>query len=97
MKTARILLSLVAVAVLFVATVAAQTVAIRGGTVYTLAGAPIEGGTIVIENGLISSRISSSKIVTVPFLTRALNGSFGNVTCMSIFMETLLGLMGWLR
>ena len=55
MKTARILLSLVAVAVLFVATVAAQTVAIRGGTVYTLAGAPIEGGTIVIENCLISA------------------------------------------
>jgi imidazolonepropionase-like amidohydrolase len=63
MKTARILLSLVAVAVLFVATVAAQTVAIRGGTVHTLAGAPIEGGTIVIENGLITAVGAN---VTVP-------------------------------
>lgn len=55
MKTARILLSVLAAAILCVATIKAQTVAIRGGTVHTLAGSPIQGGTVVVENGLISA------------------------------------------
>ena len=33
----------------------AQALVIRGGTVHTLAGAPIEGGTVVIEHGLITA------------------------------------------
>lgn len=55
MKTARIFLSVLAVAVLCLATLSAQAIAIRGGTVHTLDGTPIEGGTVVIENGLISA------------------------------------------
>ena len=55
MKTARILSSLVALVAFIVVAVSAQTIAIRGGTVHTLAGAPIEGGTVVVENGLISA------------------------------------------
>ncbi|HSU13324.1 amidohydrolase family protein [Longimicrobium sp.] len=34
---------------------AAQTVAIEGGTVYTAAGAPIRGGTVLIQDGRISA------------------------------------------
>jgi imidazolonepropionase-like amidohydrolase len=59
MKTARILTgSLVAVlasGVSLAAQTQAPTLAIRGGTVHTLAGAQIEGGTVLIENGLIAA------------------------------------------
>jgi len=44
-----------AIAVLCTATLSAQTIAIRGGTVHTLAGASVERGTVVIEDGLIST------------------------------------------
>ncbi len=63
MKFARILLSVFCVAALFVTTLSAQTIAIRGGTINTLTGSPIEGGTVVIENGLISAVGAS---MTVP-------------------------------
>jgi imidazolonepropionase-like amidohydrolase len=55
MKTVRVFSSVIAVAILCVATATAQAIAIRGGTVHTLAGPPIEGGTVVVENGLISA------------------------------------------
>ncbi len=55
MKTARIVTSLILAVSFGVTTLAAQTIAIRGGTVHTLAGPDIEGGTVVIENGLISA------------------------------------------
>jgi imidazolonepropionase-like amidohydrolase len=55
MKSVRIFLSVFCVSILCVATIAAQTLAIRGGTVNTLAGSPIAGGTVVIENGLITA------------------------------------------
>ena len=42
-------------ALLAPATAAAQTVAIEGGTVYTAAGAPIPGGTVLIQNGRIAA------------------------------------------
>ncbi|NJD18682.1 MAG: amidohydrolase family protein, partial [Gemmatimonadetes bacterium] len=32
----------------------AERIAIRGGLVYTMAGAPIEGGTVLVENGKIT-------------------------------------------
>ncbi len=41
----------------------APTIAIRGGTVHTLVGTPIENGAVVIENGLVTSVGAS---VTVP-------------------------------
>ncbi len=63
MKTGRIFLSVLCVTVICVATMAAQTIAIRGGTINTLAGSPIERGTVVIENGLISAVGAN---VTVP-------------------------------
>lgn len=53
MKAMRILSS-VLIAILCVATLSAQSIVIRGGTVHTLAGAPIPGGTVLIENGLVS-------------------------------------------
>ena len=34
---------------------AAQTIAIEGGTVYTASGAPIQNGTVVIQNGRITA------------------------------------------
>jgi imidazolonepropionase-like amidohydrolase len=55
MKTARILMSLILAFSFGVTALAAQVIAIRGGTVHTLAGPDIEGGTVVIENGLISA------------------------------------------
>jgi imidazolonepropionase-like amidohydrolase len=55
MKTARILMSLILAFSFGVTALAAQATAIRGGTVHTLAGPDIEGGTVVIEDGLISA------------------------------------------
>ncbi len=54
MKSIRILFGVVGVGLLMSAALTAQSIAIRGGTVHTLAGAPIERGTVVIEDGLIS-------------------------------------------
>jgi imidazolonepropionase-like amidohydrolase len=58
MKTARILTGLPIAAVIGLAPLAAQneapTIVIQGGTVHTLAGAPIEGGTVLIRNGLVA-------------------------------------------
>jgi imidazolonepropionase-like amidohydrolase len=63
MKTVRILLNVLGATCLCVATITAQTIAIRGGTINTLAGSPVEGGTVVVENGLISAVGAN---VTVP-------------------------------
>jgi imidazolonepropionase-like amidohydrolase len=55
MKSTRLL---AVVGVLAAAPLHAQTgsaIAIRGGTVHTLAGDPIEGGTVVIQNGRITA------------------------------------------
>ncbi|UCG86933.1 MAG: amidohydrolase family protein [Gemmatimonadota bacterium] len=55
MKTTRSVTILVLAVFFGVAGLAAQAIAIRGGTVHTLAGPAIEGGTVVIENGLITA------------------------------------------
>jgi len=59
MKAARILTGSLVAALISGVSLAAQTraptLAIRGGTVHTLAGAPIESGTVLIENGLIAA------------------------------------------
>ena len=51
MRRAILLAALVAAA----APAAAQTVAIEGGTVHTAAGPPIQGGTVLIQNGRITA------------------------------------------
>lgn len=55
MKLARITTTLVLAVWFCVTALSAQAIAVRGGTVHTLAGPDIEGGTVVIENGLISA------------------------------------------
>ena len=45
----------VLLALIIAATAKAQTVAITGGKVYTMTGAPIENGTVVIDNGRITA------------------------------------------
>lgn len=47
------ILSLAAAGLLAAAPAAAQTVAIEGGRVHTMTGAPIEGGTVLIRDGQI--------------------------------------------
>ncbi|MFL5542940.1 MAG: hypothetical protein ACJ8J0_28435, partial [Longimicrobiaceae bacterium] len=46
---------LAAALLLAAAPAAAQTIAITGGTVYPVSGAPIRGGTVLIQNGRISA------------------------------------------
>jgi len=55
MKSVRIVTALMMTACFGVGPLAAQSIAISGGTVHTLAGPDIEGGTVVIEGGLISA------------------------------------------
>jgi len=55
MKTARIISVMFLILFVSVTSLAAQVVAIQGGTVHTLAGPDIEGGTVVVENGLITA------------------------------------------
>ena len=50
------IIQIAAIAALLVARIAgAQTVAITGGKVYTMTGAPIENGTVIIQNGKIQA------------------------------------------
>jgi imidazolonepropionase-like amidohydrolase len=54
--TARALLAAASLPLLAAAPLAAQgVVAIEGGTVYTMTGAPIEGGTVLIRDGRIAA------------------------------------------
>jgi imidazolonepropionase-like amidohydrolase len=55
MKTARIITATVLALFISLTSLAAQVVAIRGGTVHTLAGPDIESGTVLVENGLITA------------------------------------------
>ena len=55
MKTARIITGIVLAIFISVTSLAAQVVAVQGGTVHTLAGPDIEGGTVLVENGLITA------------------------------------------
>jgi len=52
-----------AVAALAAAPLPAQTIAIEGGRVHTMTGAPIEGGTVLIRNGTI---VAVGRDVAVP-------------------------------
>lgn len=55
MKSVRIVTAVILAACYGMVPLAAQTIAISGGTVHTLAGPDIEGGTVVVENGFISA------------------------------------------
>lgn len=59
----RSILSIAAAMAVAAAPAAAQTVAIEGGTVHTMTGAPIEGGTVLIRDGRI---VAVGQNVTVP-------------------------------
>lgn len=59
----RSILSVAAAMAVAAAPAAAQTVAIEGGTVHTMTGAPIQGGTVLIRDGRI---VAVGQNVTVP-------------------------------
>lgn len=59
----RTILTAAVAAALAAAPLAAQTIAIEGGTVHTMTGAPIQGGTVLIVDGRISAVGAN---VTVP-------------------------------
>jgi imidazolonepropionase-like amidohydrolase len=61
--TKRILSAAVCAALLGVAPAAAQTIAIEGGTVHTMTGAPIEGGTVLLRDGRV---VAVGRDVAVP-------------------------------
>ena len=63
MKTARIISVWILALFIGVTSLTAQVVAIQGVTVHTLAGPDIEGGTVLVENGLIAA---VGTAVTVP-------------------------------
>jgi len=68
----------------------AQTVAITGGRVYTMAGAPIENGTVLIRDGRVA-QVGAN--VTVPADARRIDASGKWVTPGLINAATQLGLV----
>lgn len=90
MKT---LSSVAALAAFVTASMFAQ-VAIRGGTVYTMAGAPIKDGVVLINNGKIE-RVGPSSEVTIPASYRVISGVV--VTPGLVDAHATLGLSGILN
>ena len=84
MKTAALLLSL------FAQAAAAQTIAITGGKVYTMTGAPIENGTVVIANGKI---VSVGANVPIPSGAQRIDATGKIVTPGFINSSTQLGVV----
>ena len=82
------LLALLACAV--AAPAAAQTIAIEGGTVHTMTGAPIEGGTVLIRDGRIAAVGTD---VTVPAGAQRIDAT-GKIVTPGLFESgTNLGLI----
>jgi len=79
-------------ATLFTAATAAsaQTVAITGGTVYTVSGAPIQNGTVLIRDGKI---VAVGASVTVPSDAQRIDATGKIVTPGFIDASTQLGLV----
>lgn len=73
---------------------AAETLAVRGGTVYTLAGPPIADGVVVIEDGKIV-RVGPASEVAVPAGARVLTAAV--VTPGLIDAHSVVGLTGLLN
>jgi imidazolonepropionase-like amidohydrolase len=68
---------------------AAQTIAIQGGRVYTMAGAPIENGTVLIRDGKIAAVGAD---VTVPAGAKVIDARGKTVTPGFFDSETQMGL-----
>jgi imidazolonepropionase-like amidohydrolase len=71
------------------ATAAAQTIAITGGRVYTVSGAPIENGTVIIRDGRIA-QVGTG--IAIPADARRIDASGKWVTPGLINSSTRLGL-----
>lgn len=72
----------------------AQTLAVRGETLYTMAGKPIAEGVVLIENGKIA-RVGPASEVAIPAGTRTLSAKV--VTPGLIDARTVVGLSGYLN
>ena len=70
--------------------VAAQTVAITGGKLYPVSGAPIENGTVVIVNGKITA-VGAAAAVTIPAGAQRIDATGKWVTPGFVNAETILG------
>src|SRR6266550_807419 len=85
------IVKLAALAVAFVAPGAnAQTIAITGGKVFTMTGAPIENGTVIIRNGVIAAVGAN---VPVPSDARRIDAAGKWVTPGFINSSTQLGVV----
>ena len=86
----RIFNSFLALALLFASSSRAQTVAITGGRVYTVSGAPIDNGTVLIRDGRI---VQVGTNVSIPADARRIDASGKWVTPGLINASTQLGLV----
>jgi len=75
-------------------TALAQQIAVRGETVYTMAGQPISDGVVLIRNGKIE-RVGSAQQVTIPSGYQTLRAKV--VTPGLIDARTVVGLSGYLN
>ena len=75
-----------------VAGLCSAQVAVRGETVYTMAGAPIENGVVIVEDGKIAS-VGSADSVTIPSGMKTLSAKV--VTPGLIDAHTTIGLSGY--
>src|SRR3954471_3931551 len=73
-----------------VATAPAQTVAITGGRVYTMSGAPIENGTVILRDGRVAEVGAN---VTIPAGAQRIDATGKIVTPGFINSATQLGLV----
>jgi imidazolonepropionase-like amidohydrolase len=74
--------------------VAAADVAVKGETVYTMAGAPIKNGVVIVKDGKIAA-VGTASSVTVPSGMRVLTAKV--VTPGLIDAHTVVGLSGYLN
>ncbi len=72
----------------------AQQIAVRGETVYTMAGQPISDGVVLIRDGKIE-RVGSAREITIPSSYRTLLAKV--VTPGLIDARTVVGLSGYLN
>ncbi|HTQ57358.1 MAG TPA: amidohydrolase family protein [Bryobacteraceae bacterium] len=72
----------------------AQNLAIRGGTIYTMAGAPVTDGVVVITNGKIAA-VGAAASVQVPAGYQVLTAKI--VTPGLVDAHTTVGLSGYLN
>lgn len=90
MRTTTSLATIAALITAFAPRAGAQTVAITGGRVYTMAGAPIENGTVVLRDGRVAAVGAN---VDVPAGARRIDATGKIVTPGFINASTQLGLV----